>query len=81
MLVLISVLVGIAALFGWVSARILKLPNTIGTMFLTAVTSIGLEVLAPIWPAPHHLAVDLIREIEMSRAQPYEPDDDRNDRR
>jgi len=67
MLVLISVLVGIAALFGWMSARILKLPNTIGTMFLTAVTSIGLGLLVPIWPAPHHLAVDLIREIDFQR--------------
>lgn len=67
MLVLISVLVGIAALFGWTSARVLRLPNTIGTMFLTAVTSIALSVLAPIWPAPDNWAVHLIREIDFQR--------------
>jgi CPA1 family monovalent cation:H+ antiporter len=67
MLVLISVLVGIAALFGWTSARVLKLPNTIGTMFLTAVTSIALGLLAPIWPAPHDWAVNLIRQIDFQR--------------
>jgi len=67
MLVLISVLVGIAALFGWMSARILKLPNTIGTMLLTAVTSIGLGLLVPIWPVPHDLAVQLLREIDFQR--------------
>jgi CPA1 family monovalent cation:H+ antiporter len=48
MLVLISVLVAIAALFGWLSARVLRLPNTIGTMLLMAITSIGLELLAPL---------------------------------
>jgi len=67
MLVLISVLVGIAALFGWTSSRVLRLPNTIGTMFLTAVTSIALGILAPIWPAPHESAVHLIREIDFQR--------------
>ena len=67
MLVLISVLVGIAALFGWTSSRVLRLPNTIGTMFLTAITSIALGILAPIWPAPHESAVHLIREIDFQR--------------
>jgi len=67
MLVLISVLVGIAALFGWTSSRVLRLPNTIGTMFLTAVTSIALGILAPIWPAPHESALHLIREIDFQR--------------
>jgi len=67
MLALISVLVGIAALFGWISARVLRLPNTIGTMLLTAVTSIALGVLVPIWPTPHHLAVALIQQIDFQR--------------
>ena len=67
MLVLISVLVGIAALFGWMSARVLRLPNTIGTMLLTALTSIALGFLAPVWPAPHRLAVALISEIDFQR--------------
>jgi CPA1 family monovalent cation:H+ antiporter len=67
MLLLISVLVGIAAIFGWLSARVLRLPNTIGTMLLTAITSIVLVLLAPIWPAPHHWAVALIRQIDFER--------------
>ncbi|HKO18538.1 MAG TPA: sodium:proton antiporter [Acidobacteriaceae bacterium] len=67
MLVLISVLVGIAALFGWTSSRVLRLPNTIGTMFLTAVTSVALGILAPIWPGPHDSAVHLIRQIDFQR--------------
>ena len=67
MLTLVSVLVGIAALFGWMSARVLRLPNTIGTMLLTAITSIVLELLVPVWPAPHRLAVELIREVDFQR--------------
>jgi len=67
MLVLISVLVAIAAVFGWTSSRVLKLPNTIGTMLLTAMTSIALGLLVPIWPAPHDWAVHLIREIDLQR--------------
>ena len=67
MLVLISVLVGIAALFGWMSARVLRLPNTIGTMLLTALTSVVLSLLAPVWPAPYKLAVTLISEVNFQR--------------
>ncbi|MGH9615730.1 MAG: cation:proton antiporter [Acidobacteriaceae bacterium] len=39
---LISVLVAIAALFGWISASWLKLPTTIGTMLLTVICSLVL---------------------------------------
>jgi monovalent cation:H+ antiporter, CPA1 family len=67
MLLLISVLVGIAAIFGWMSARVLKLPNTIGTMLLTTISSLGLGLLVPVWPAPHQWAVDLIRQIDFER--------------
>lgn len=67
MLLLISLLVGIAALFGWLSARVLKLPNTIGTMLLTAITSIALVLLAPVWPAPHQWAVNVISQINFER--------------
>jgi len=67
MLPLISLLVGIAALFGWLSARVLKLPNTIGTMLLTAITSIALVLLAPVWPGPHHWAVNVIGQINFER--------------
>jgi CPA1 family monovalent cation:H+ antiporter len=67
MLPLISLLVGIAALFGWLSARVLKLPNTIGTMLLTAITSIALVLVAPMWPGPHHWAVNVIGQINFER--------------
>jgi CPA1 family monovalent cation:H+ antiporter len=67
MLLIISVLVGVAAIFGWMSARVLKLPNTIGTMLLTAVTSIALVLLAPAWPAPHHWALGILRQIDFER--------------
>jgi CPA1 family monovalent cation:H+ antiporter len=67
MLVLISALVGIAALFGWMSARVLKLPNTIGTMLLTAVTSIALVLLVPVWPGPHQWALSIIGQIDFER--------------
>jgi hypothetical protein len=70
MLVLISVLVAIAALFGWLSARVLRLPNTIGTMLLMAITSIGLELLAPVWPGPHHVALQLLGQINFERCLP-----------
>src|ERR1035437_1608412 len=67
MLLLISVLVGIAALFGWMSARVLKLPNTIGTMLLTAITSIALVLLAPVWPQPHRWALSILGQIDFER--------------
>jgi CPA1 family monovalent cation:H+ antiporter len=67
MLVLVSVLIGVAALFGWMSARVLKLPNTIGTMLLTAITSIALVLLAPLWPGPHQWAVNIISQINFER--------------
>lgn len=67
MLLLISVLVGTAALFGWISSRVLKLPNTIGTMFLMAITSIALVTLAPLWPQPHLWAIGILRQIDFER--------------
>ena len=67
MLALISVVVAIAALFSWISARFLKLPNTIGTMLLTALTSLALVLLAPVWPAPHDWALALVRQIDFER--------------
>ena len=67
MFALISVVVAVAALFGWVSARVLKLPNTIGTMLLTAVCSIALVLLAPVWPGPHRLALGLMQQINFEQ--------------
>jgi len=67
MLILISVLVAVAALFGWMSSRVLKMPNTIGTMLLTAVTSISLVLLARVWPQPHYWALQIIDQIDFER--------------
>lgn len=67
MLVLISIIVGTAALFGWLSARVLKLPNTIGTMLLTAITSMLLVLLARVWPLPDTWAVQMVRQINFER--------------
>jgi CPA1 family monovalent cation:H+ antiporter len=67
MLILISVLVAVAAFFGWMSSRVLKMPNTIGTMLLTAVSSISLVLLARVWPAPHDWALRIIGQVDFER--------------
>ena len=64
MLVLLSVLVGVAALFGWASERVLRLPTTIGTMLLTAIISVALVLLAPILPGPHLWALHIVGQID-----------------
>ncbi|MDQ1694063.1 MAG: monovalent cation:H+ antiporter, family, partial [Acidobacteriaceae bacterium] len=67
MLGLISVLFAVAALFGWFSARVLRLPNTIGTMLLSAISSIALVLLAKVWPAPHDWALGLLHRVDFER--------------
>jgi CPA1 family monovalent cation:H+ antiporter len=67
MLALVSVLFAVAALFGWFSARVLRLPNTIGTMLMTAISSMALVLLARIWPAPHDLAMSLLHRVDFER--------------
>jgi len=61
---LISLLVAIAALFGWVSSRWLKLPITIGTMLLTVVLSVALAGSASQYaPGLHTWALKLVQQI------------------
>lgn len=67
MLLLISILLAIAAIFSWISARVLRLPNTIGIMLLMALTSIALELGANIWPSPHRHFVALLNQINFER--------------
>ena len=60
---LLSILITIAALFGWVSTRWLKLPITIGTMLLTVMGSVAL-----LWTSAFELglrpwAIALVRQI------------------
>lgn len=64
---LISVLVAIAALFGWISARWLKLPTTIGTMFLTVVCSLFLVSIGEYALGLRPWATNLARQIDFER--------------
>src|ERR1035437_10532058 len=64
---LISVLVAIAALFGWISARWLKLPPTIGTMFLTVVCSLFLVSIGGYALGLRPWATNLVRQIDFER--------------
>src|SRR5665213_2830941 len=67
LLQLISILVVVAALFGWISARWLKLPTTIGTMFLTLLCSVSLVSLDAYAPGLRHWAIRLVHQIDFER--------------
>lgn len=47
---IVSVLVATAAVFGWLSVRVFKIPTTIGTMLLTVITSLMLANAGRIMP-------------------------------
>ncbi|MGO8719452.1 MAG: cation:proton antiporter [Acidobacteriaceae bacterium] len=64
---LISVLVAIAALFGWISARWLKLPTTIGTMFLTVACSVFLVSIGEYALGMRPWATGLVHQINFER--------------
>ena len=64
---LISVLVAIAALFGWISARWLKLPTTIGTMFLTVVSALFLVSIGQYALGLRPWAIHLAQQINFER--------------
>lgn len=61
---IICVLFAIAAVFGMVSVRWLKLPITVGTMLLTVVASGALIVASQAVPQIHQSAVDLVQRID-----------------
>ena len=61
---ILSSLFLIAALFGLISKRWLKLPLTVGTMLLTVVTSLLLGAVASLAPHLHHWAVALANDID-----------------
>ncbi len=61
---LTSLLISIAALFGWISSRWLKLPLTIGTMLLTVVCSLALVSISPVAPALQPWAMQLVQQID-----------------
>ena len=61
---IISVVVATAALFGWVSVRVLRAPITIGTMFLTVLASLSLNAIRFIAPWIHNDAVQLAHQLD-----------------
>ena len=61
---LISVLVATAALFGWISSRVLRIPITIGTMLLTVGASLILLDAGRLAPGLHGWAVHLSAQID-----------------
>jgi monovalent cation:H+ antiporter, CPA1 family len=60
---LVSILISIAALFGWISARWLKLPTTIGTMLLTVLCSLALIGIGAYAPGLQPWAFRLVQQI------------------
>jgi monovalent cation:H+ antiporter, CPA1 family len=61
---LICVLFAIAAVFGMISVRWLKLPITVGTMLLTVVASGALIAAHPAVPQVHQWATELAERID-----------------
>ena len=63
-LAIISVLVTTAALFGWLSSRVLRIPLTIGTMLLTVLTTITVATLGQFVPPVQAWTVRLASSID-----------------
>lgn len=61
---IISVLVATAALFGWLSSRVLRVPITIGTMLLTVLATLCLAGAGRLVPGVHAWAEHLARSID-----------------
>ena len=61
---IICVLFAIAAVFGMISVRWLKMPITVGTMLLTVVASGVLIAASPVLPQVHQWALDLAQRID-----------------
>ena len=64
---LLSLLISIAALFGWISSRWLKLPITIGTMLLTVACSLCMMSISAYVPGLQPWAVRLVQQIDFER--------------
>ena len=60
----LSVLFAIAALFGMISTRWLKLPITVGTMLLTVLASVALIGADQVAPQFHAWALNLVHHID-----------------
>jgi CPA1 family monovalent cation:H+ antiporter len=66
-LAVLGLLITMAALFGWISARRLHLPTTIGTMLLTAVLCIALDALQHVAPGLHDFAARFTGSVNFER--------------
>jgi len=64
---IISILVATAALFGWISSRLLRLPITIGTMLLTVGASLLLADLGRFAPGVDYWAAGLTGQINFEK--------------
>jgi CPA1 family monovalent cation:H+ antiporter len=62
-LALVSVIITAAALFGWLSIRVCRLPITIGTMLLTVISSVLMIALGHAFPGSHAWAVSMVGRI------------------
>src|ERR1700753_981897 len=67
MLALIAVVVSLAAIFGLVSERWLKLPPVVGTMLLTVALSVLLALTSHLVPSVHAWAVHSVLRIDYER--------------
>lgn len=61
---LIAALISLAAIFSYVNERWLKLPTTIGLMFIGLALSLLLILAGSLWPATQQWATDLLSEID-----------------
>ena len=64
-LALLSVVVTAAALFGWLSERVLRLPQTIGSMGLTVFASVVLIGLSGVSPGLHGWGVSVVGRLDL----------------
>ncbi len=67
MLALIAIVVTLAAIFGLMSARWLRLPTSIGTMLLTVLLSAGLVITGHAFPGAHDWAIHSLLRIDYER--------------
>ncbi|MGA8940588.1 MAG: cation:proton antiporter [Acidobacteriaceae bacterium] len=61
---ILGTLIAIAAIFGWISSRWLKLPLTVGCVLLTVVASLFLEAISARAPVLHSFAIHLVQQID-----------------
>ncbi len=61
---ILGTLIAIAAVFGWISSRWLKLPLTVGCVLLTVLSSLFLEAISARAPGLQRWALHLVQQID-----------------